>query len=153
VADLTEGQILATVELAASPERVFRALASEEIVNWWVRPGVFDTREWAGDVRVGGHWEASGIGGGRPYTLEGAFLEIQPPRKLVHTWHSAGAPAGATTVTYLVELSDSGTRVTLRHSGFGSRQVCSNTCMGWETSFERLADLLAELPTSVGSSS
>jgi len=148
VADLTEGQILASVEIAAPPERVFRALASQDIVNWWVRPGVFDTREWAGDVRVGGHWEASGIGGGRPYTLEGVFLEVEPPRRLVHTWHPAGAPAAATTVAYLVEPGDAGTRITLRHSGFGSREVCSNTCIGWETSFERLAELLVELPTA-----
>jgi uncharacterized protein YndB with AHSA1/START domain len=153
VADLTEGQILASVEIAAPPERVFRALASEEIVNWWVRPGVFDTREWAGEVRVGGRWEASGIGGGRPYTLEGAFREVEPPWKLAHTWYPSGAQAAATTVTYLVEPSDAGTRITLRHSGFGSREVCSNTCIGWETSFERLAELLAELPASVGSSS
>jgi hypothetical protein len=32
-----------SVEVAASPERVFRALASNEITEWWVRPGVFDT--------------------------------------------------------------------------------------------------------------
>ena len=49
VADLAEGEILASVEVAAAPERVFRALASQDIVNWWVRPSVFDTREWAGD--------------------------------------------------------------------------------------------------------
>jgi hypothetical protein len=36
-------------------ERVFQALASEEIITWWARPGVFDTREWSGEVRVGGH--------------------------------------------------------------------------------------------------
>ncbi len=45
VADLAEGEILASVEIAAPPERVFRALASKEIVDWWVRPGVFNTTE------------------------------------------------------------------------------------------------------------
>jgi len=28
--------------------------AGKEITEWWVRPGVFDTREWSGDVRAGG---------------------------------------------------------------------------------------------------
>lgn len=51
VAEANDGRILATVEIAASPERVFRALASSEVTAWWVRPGVFDTREWAGDGR------------------------------------------------------------------------------------------------------
>jgi uncharacterized protein YndB with AHSA1/START domain len=144
-ADLAEGSILATVEVAAPPERVFQALASKEVTDWWVRPGVFDTREWSGDVRAGGHWRASGVGGGKPYALEGEFLEVDPPRRLVHSWHPAGAPGAATTVTYLLEPLDRGTRVTLRHAGFGSREVCANTGIGWETSFERLAEWLAPL--------
>src|SRR5260370_15145446 len=99
VADLAQGEILATVEIAAPPERVFRALTSKEIVDWWVRPGIFDTREWTGDVRKGGRWRASGVARGQPYTLEGEFLEVQPPTKLVHTWQRAGMPGPPTTVT------------------------------------------------------
>jgi uncharacterized protein YndB with AHSA1/START domain/uncharacterized protein YciI len=140
VADLAEGLILASVELAAPPERVFRALTSPEICDWWVRPGVFDTREWTGEVRVGGRWRASGVGQGRPYGLEGEFLEVDPPRELVHTWQGVGAPGAPTTVTYLLEGLGGGTRLTLRHAGFTTR---------WETSFERLAaSLAAERPPS-----
>ncbi len=142
-ADLADGLIIASVEVAAAPERVFRALASNEVTGWWVRPGVFDTREWSGDVRVGGRWQASGVGNGRPYVLEGEFLEIDRPRKLVHTWLAVGAPIGQTTVEYVMEPLDSGTRVTLRHKGFASREVCIATCIGWETSFDRLAQSLA----------
>jgi uncharacterized protein YndB with AHSA1/START domain len=143
VADLAEGRILARVDIAAPPERVFRALASKEAADWWVRAGVFDTREWTGDVRIGGRWRASGIGRGRPYVLDGEFVEVEPPRRLAHTWHAAGTPGAPTTVTYLLEPLDGGTRVTLRHSGFASRDVCDNTALGWETSLERLAQLLA----------
>jgi len=73
VADLKEGLVLASVEVAASPQRVFQALASNEITGWWVRPGVFDTREWTGDVRAGGRWRASGMARGQPYVQEGEF--------------------------------------------------------------------------------
>jgi uncharacterized protein YndB with AHSA1/START domain len=66
LANFAEGEILATVEIGAPPERVFRALTSQEIVDWWVRPGVFDTREWTGDVRTGGRWRASGVARGQP---------------------------------------------------------------------------------------
>jgi uncharacterized protein YndB with AHSA1/START domain len=144
LADLAKGLIVASIEIAAPPERVFQALASKEVCAWWVRPGVFDTREWTGDVRVGGRWRASGIGHGRPYVIEGEFLEVDPPRKLVHTWHGVGAPGAPTTVTYLLEPVDGGTRVTLRHSGFVAPEACTNTCIGWETSFERLAEILVE---------
>lgn len=146
VADFAEGCVLASVEIAASPERVFVALASKEIVDWWVRPGVFDTREWTGDVRVGGRWRASGVARGQPYVLEGEFLEVDPPRKLVHTWHFAGAPETATTVVYLLERLDGGTRVTVRHSGFPAGESCANTSIGWETSLQRLAEILSEEP-------
>jgi uncharacterized protein YndB with AHSA1/START domain len=143
VADLAEGLIVATVEIAASPERVFKALASKEICDWWVRPGVFDTREWTGDVRAGGRWRASGIARGKLYNLEGEFLEVDPPRKLVHTWQIAGAPGAPSTVSYQLEKIEGGTRLTLRHSGLVAPEVCTNTCTGWETSLERLAEILS----------
>jgi uncharacterized protein YndB with AHSA1/START domain len=143
VADTAQGDLLASVEVAAPPERVFRALASKEITNWWVRAGVFDTRDWAGDLCIGGRWHASGIARGQPYEIEGEFLEIDPPRKLVHTWHLVGTPNAPTTVAYDLERTDGGTRVTLRHAGFTSAQTCTNTAIGWETSFEQLAETLA----------
>jgi len=142
VADLAEGHILATVEIAAPPERVFLALTSGEITEWWGRAGTFDTREWTGDVRPGGTWHATGIGKGKPYTLEGEFIEVNPPRKLVHTWRAADAPNAPTTVTYILERLEGGTRLTLRHIGFVSREACLDACIGWETSFQRLSEIL-----------
>ena len=108
--------ILACVEIAAAPERVFRALTSQEITEWWVRPGVFDTREWSGDVHVGGRWRAAGMSRGQPYVQDGEFLEIESPHKLVHTWDGAGTTDMPSTVTYLLEQFDERTRIT-----FGKR--------------------------------
>jgi uncharacterized protein YndB with AHSA1/START domain len=142
VTEATGSYILATVEIASPPERVFQALASREIVDWWVRPGVFDTTEWTGDVRVGGRWRSAGIARGEAYALEGEYLEVDPPRKLVHTWKRAGAPDKPTTVTYLLERLATGTRLTLRHSGFASPQAVGGISDGWETSFARLVEFL-----------
>jgi uncharacterized protein YndB with AHSA1/START domain len=136
--DLPQGSIVAYAQVAAPLERVFRALASDEVTKWWVRPGVFDTREWSGDVRVGGRFTASGIGRGNPYKLEGEFTEVDAPRKLVHTWHLVGASGSPTTVTYVLEAHEGSTRVTLRHDGFASPEAATNTRLGWETSFDAL---------------
>jgi len=142
-ADVADGYVLATVGVAAAPERVFHALTSTEITRWWVRPGVFTTTEWTGDVRAGGRWRAAGVALGRPWALEGEFVRIDAPRALVHTWRDPAAPHGMTTVTYRLEPGNGGgTQVTLRHAGFTARDVCVSTCIGWETSFERLAELL-----------
>ena len=144
--DAAAGQVVVSVELAPSPERVFRAISSKDITRWWVRPGVFDTREWSGDLRVGGRWQSSGTMRGQPYTLEGRFVEIDAPKTLVHTWERGGTPASSSTVSYSLEPLDDGTRLTLRHSGIESPEVCSRFAAGWETSLERLVEILAAEP-------
>src|SRR4029453_19643118 len=79
VADLAEGSIVAAVEIAAPPEGGFGAIASDEITRWWVRPGIFDTRDWTGDVRRGGRWGAAGRTRGQPYAQGGEFPAAAPP--------------------------------------------------------------------------
>ncbi|MBV8638828.1 MAG: SRPBCC domain-containing protein [Candidatus Eremiobacteraeota bacterium] len=128
-------------ELPASPERVFRALTSDEIVRWWVRAGVFDTREWTGDVRPGGMWHASGMARGNPYTLDGEYLEVDAPKKLVHTWQLNGMPL-VTTVTYELQRTERGTQLTVRHAGCSSEEAREINRTGWETSIDALRRLL-----------
>lgn len=146
VADLDARSILATVEIAVTPERVFQALASREIIDWWGKPGVFDAREWSGDVTVGGKWRASGLGrDGVPWQLEGKFLEVDPPRRLCHTWNTPGSSADPSIVTYILEQIDGGTRVTLRHTGISDRDSCMGACMGWESCLAQLVGRLGTL--------
>ena len=136
------GEIVATAVFATGPERLFQALTTPEICDWWVRPGVFDTREWTGELRTGGTWRASGLGGGQPYALEGEFVEINSPWRLVHTWHAVGAPGGPALVTYDLEQLASGVRLTLRHSGMMNPDILEKTRAGWVTSFTRLREIL-----------
>jgi uncharacterized protein YndB with AHSA1/START domain len=140
VSDVVDGSVLASVEIARAPERIFQALASREVIEWWVNPGVFDTREWSGDVRVGGKWSASGVARGAPYTLVGEFLEVDPPRKLVQTWHMKDAPGTPSTVTYMLEKVAGGTRLTVRHSGLVVPEQRTNVGAGWRSSFDQLAE-------------
>ena len=136
-----ELEAVVAVDLPASMERVFAALSSEEITKWWLRPGVFDTHEWSGDVRIGGKWHASGIGRGNPYELDGEYLEFDPPRRLAHTWQLRGMPL-QTTVEYELHPIATGTRLTLRHYSFPSQELCDANRIGWETSFDELKRLL-----------
>jgi uncharacterized protein YndB with AHSA1/START domain len=132
VADVSEGLILATVDIAAPPERVFRALASKDIAEWWGEEGVYRVTEWTGDVRVGGAWRSSGVGAdGKSFSVGGEFVEVDAPRKLVHTWKPEWAPGKPTTVTYRLEAIEGGTRLTVRHEGFESSAACESHTQGW----------------------
>jgi uncharacterized protein YndB with AHSA1/START domain len=133
VADVSEGTILATVDIASPPERVFRALSSKEICEWWGAEGLYRTTGWTGDVRVGGRWRASGVGAdGHEFAVEGEYLEVDPPRKLAHTWKPDWDGGKPTTVKYRLEAVDGGTRVTVRHEGFDSAESCAGHSTGWE---------------------
>jgi uncharacterized protein YndB with AHSA1/START domain len=146
----SERELEASVELPVPPERVFEALTTGEITDWWVRPGVFDTRDWTGELRPGGRWRATGVSRGQPYVASGEVLEIDAPRKLVHTWNGVGAADAPSTLTYTLGRLPSGTRLSLRQSGFGSPVVCREFAAGWETSFARLAEILAGESVNAG---
>jgi uncharacterized protein YndB with AHSA1/START domain len=141
VADVSEGLILASVEIAVPPERVFRALASEELARWWGSADTYRVTKWTGDVRVGGAWRSEGVGAdGKPFSVEGEFLEVDPPRKLVHTWRADWDGGALTTITYRLQPSATGTRLTLRHDGFAGRpESCEGHSQGWERVLEWLA--------------
>ena len=135
VVDVTAGTVIACVEIAAPPERVFRALTeSSDVLAWWGSADTYRTEEWTADVRVGGRWRARGHSAdGKPYSVEGEYLEVDPPRKLVQTWVYDWDGGQATTLAYELTVLDGGTKVTVRHSGFGARhQACADHGRGWE---------------------
>ena len=60
------------------------------------------------------------------------------------TWRAPWDGDQATTVTYTLEAVDGGTRLTLRHEGFGARQdSCRDHGQGWERVLGWLGKFLA----------
>jgi len=142
-ANFHKGEVEASAGFDTTPERLFRALTSQEICNWWVRPGVFNTKEWSGNVREGGRWAAAGIGRGQPYQLEGKFVTIDEPHLLIQTWQPVGAPGDPAMLTFNMEPQAKGVRMTLIHSGLMNPEVCEKTRAGWETSLVRLQEIVS----------
>ncbi|TPK87406.1 hypothetical protein FJ548_14525 [Mesorhizobium sp. B2-4-17] len=63
IADVSAGTILATVTIAAPPERVFHALtADDQIPLWWGSDELYRTTRHTADVRSGGTWRSEGKG-------------------------------------------------------------------------------------------
>ena len=152
VADVAAGTILANVVIAASPDRVFKAITSAEIIDWWGSDETYRTTGFTNDLKVGGRWRAEGKGGdGKPFAVQGRYLEIDPPRKLVQTWNADWDVGAETIVTWWLEPTESGTRLTLRHEGFGDRsESCRGHAEGWQRVLAWLAAFSAPAAPSVG---
>jgi uncharacterized protein YndB with AHSA1/START domain len=148
VADLARGAILARIEIAAPPERVFRALTTEELTKWWGSAEDYRCSKFTIDLRPGGRWRSDGVGAdGSEFHVEGEVVAVEPPRRLVQTWNPSWDPGPATTIEYVLEPTATGTRVTVHHDGFaGNAQSCDAHASGWERVLDWLGAHFA--PTS-----
>ncbi|MGN6101647.1 MAG: SRPBCC domain-containing protein [Devosia sp.] len=151
IADVTQGTVLASIEIAVPPERVFAALSDgNEISRWWGSPHTYTTEKWHTDFRVGGHWRADGRGSdGKPFFVEGTFLEIDPPWRIVQTWEPGWTPDLKTRLTYQLSATEAGTRLVVRHEGFGGKaKSCDDHATGWIRVLGWLAEYIGPKPAA-----
>ena len=149
VADVTRGEIVGVVEIAAPPEKVFHALTDPaEVQAWWGAPELYRTTRWTADLRPGGAWKSEGVhADGRTFAVEGEFVEIDPPRLLVQTWRPAWDGFNTTTIRYHLDPIPGGTRLTLRHQGFADGVTsCDDHAEGWKRVLGWLGGHVAPLP-------
>jgi uncharacterized protein YndB with AHSA1/START domain len=124
--------VVAEIFIAAPPARVFQAISDPtQLPKWWGEDGLYHVTNSVMDVRPGGKWRSEGVGSdGKLFHVEGEYLEVDPPRLLVHTWTGSYHP-GRTVVRWELEpqsmhglhpngpkKSGTGTLVRVRHSGF-----------------------------------
>jgi uncharacterized protein YndB with AHSA1/START domain len=156
--------ILAEVFIAAPPARVFEAITDpKQRAQWWgvktttaecVRFRVTGAHS---DLRVGGKWSNDGVrGDGTPFRLWGKYLEIDPPRLLVHTRTADFVGDFETIVRWELEPRDvhglhhggtnrmgTGTLLRVQHSGFaGHADQATGHHEGWRVSLGWLQDYL-----------
>ena len=135
VADVTAGSLVATVDIEAPPARVFTAVSTPEIAEWWGSADTYRIDRWSMDLRAGGEWRSEGTSSdGRRFTVYGTVLEVNPPWLLVHSWTYDWEGGGTTTVRWEIEpLGSSGSRLTVRQWGFGADAAgCEGHARGWE---------------------
>jgi len=115
--------------------------------KWWGQQGRYRTTKWQTDVRVGGKWSTEGVGAdGTMFRVQGEYLEVDPPRLLVHTWIPSYNPGSETVVRWELEprgvhglhasgpqRSGTGTLVKIHHSGFaGNAKAAQDHGNGWQ---------------------
>lgn len=138
--------VVAEVFIAAPPERVFQAITDPaQMPRWWGQSAQYRVTEWKGDLRPGGKWRSDGVAkDGQPFYVEGEYLEVDPPRLLVHTWTGNFHP-DKTVVRWELEpqkihglhpggpkTSGTGTLVKIRHEGFTTPEGATSHADGWK---------------------
>lgn len=147
VVDAAAGVIIATAEVAAPPERVFRALSSNEVESWWGHPEFYHQEGWNADLRVCGEWGVTTrFRDGSTNRGSGEFAEIIVPHKIVMTRRFEKHPllgTRETTITYRLDPVARGTRVTVRDEGFiGRAEAAFGNAEHWERVLGWLANYL-----------
>lgn len=127
-----------TIEIKAPPERVWRALTNAKELSTWFQVTV------EGDIAPGNEvWMTSECQGnvGR---FRVRIVEMTPPTRFVWQWHPGAVDPNIdyskeprTTVTFTLEPSGSGTRVSLAETGFNQislarrAKVFGDNNQGW----------------------
>ena len=109
-----------TIEIDAPPEQVWRALTTVQDLSTWFRVKI------EGDIEAGRDVWMTSVDpqyGGQRFRVR--FVELTPPRRLVWQWHPGEVDPNVdysrepqTTVTFTLEPSGRGTRLSLSETGF-----------------------------------
>ncbi|MEL6426997.1 MAG: SRPBCC domain-containing protein [Pseudomonadota bacterium] len=103
-----DAQLIKTIYLAATPEKVWDYLTRAEHLAKWYHAA-------AADLDAGADYQLNNTDGEK--IVWGTVLEWEPPKRLVTTFEAGPLGGGETTVAWDLEPLEGGTFVTLTHSG------------------------------------
>jgi uncharacterized protein YndB with AHSA1/START domain len=132
-------QIERTIDVNASPERVWRALTTAEDLAEWFKVGV------EGVIAPGAEvWMTSKYPGHEGTRFVVKVTEMTPPHRFAWQWHPGAVDPGVdysrepwTTVTFTLEPSGRGTRLRVLETGFNEislarrAKVFQDNSQGW----------------------
>jgi len=126
------------IEIATTPERLWQAITDPEQTRRYFY-GARSISDW----KVGSRWSSESDEG--EVYLDGEILEIDPPRRLVHTLHVVHEPTAAaeapSRIEWVITPIGDRCRLTMTHTGRGPATI-EYTAGGWETILGGLKELL-----------
>lgn len=127
-----------SIVIHVSPERVWEEITKTGSIQRPLYNTVLDI-----DLRPGGRFRYCSPDRKRVF-VAGEVLEVDPPRKLRHTYVFTMAPGPVTEVTWELEAVPEGCKVTLTHVGWTDEKAAAKHAAGW---VEILGLLKSELET------
>jgi len=134
----SQGAIVSEIQIAAPPERVFKAISDAGELQRWFSSPECPVKFWKMDARVGGRYSYATkkgsivVNGISEFECQGEILEYDPPRLLVYTWIANwhDDPKSRTVVCWELTPEGSGTYVRVTHSGLGNLPVARKDYTG-----------------------
>jgi uncharacterized protein YndB with AHSA1/START domain len=116
--------------IRASPTRLFEAWTRPEHLRaWWGPPPVTCSGAEV-DLRVGGRYQiANALPDGRTLVIEGEFVVIEPPHRLVYTWRAGEDQVSRVTVRF--EPRGEATEVIVIHEQIPDDRMRDSHEGGW----------------------
>ncbi len=128
-----------TIEIKAPPDRVWRALTSAKELSAWFEVTI------EGEIAPGNQaWMTSVHAQHAGQRFRVWFVEMTPPRRFVWQWHPGAVDPSVdysreprTTVTFTLEPSGAGTRLSVAETGFDEislarrAKVYGDNSQGW----------------------
>jgi uncharacterized protein YndB with AHSA1/START domain len=133
--------------LPATPADVFRAWTDPESLSVFMCPGTITSATVEADVRVGGRFRIVMHDGDADVVHTGEYRVVEPPARLVFTWHSPVTGPGGSLVTIALAPDAGGTRLVLTHEQLPSEDIAGRHRRGWTSILEKLALHLAKEET------
>lgn len=129
--------------LDAAPETVFRALTDPTLLARWMGPQGSTCTVDELELALGGRLALTvTLPDGPSIGLYGFYEDIEPARRLVHSWAMAGEDI-ASTVVWELEPVGPGTRLRLTHLGLTLPEDVAQNDAGWRHLLDRLEQVLA----------
>jgi len=124
--------------LPAPPADVFRAWTEPERLRVFMCPGTTISATVEADARVGGRFRIVMHDGDGDYEHTGEYRVVDPPHRLVFTWHSPITGPRGSLVTITFSPHAKGTRLVLTHEQLPSDDVAGKHQRGWTSILEKL---------------
>lgn len=135
---MSDAVMVKTIYLKATPEKVWRYITKKELLAQWFHETDRDLTEKSAFQYFSFHDDKPDR-----KLMWGDVLEVDPPRKLVHTFTHQWLKGVITTVTWDLIPVEGGTQLTLTHEGINTFEELTGHDKGWDEHLLRLRMMLS----------
>lgn len=145
--------IIAEIQIAVPPERVFKALTDAGELKRWFTSQECPAKSWEFDPRIDGAYRYASeqgtnvVNGVSEFLCHGHVTEYEPPRILAYTWYANWHEDSTvrTVVRWELTPTPGGTHVKVTHSGLSDLPVArKDYSEGWTGVVEMLKKFAEE---------